>query len=110
MSADFADTLKGVAMGGLGVLVPLVAFGCWLVVLNKVTEVRKRKAERKREAEREAERERGSSGGRERSMSERERQHAWYGEENSDLDWRDRERAEMYGIDVDTYRSNVIGD
>jgi len=39
--------------------------------------------------------------------SRRQAQHEWY-EGHSELDWRDRERAEMYGLDVDTYISNVL--
>lgn len=42
-------------------------------------------------------------------MSTRQMQNQWYGE-HSDLDWRDRTRAEMYGMDVDTYISNVLED
>jgi hypothetical protein len=41
------------------------------------------------------------------TMTKRQSQHAWYGDNNQDLNWRDRERAEMYGMDVDTYRNNV---
>lgn len=34
-------------------------------------------------------------------------QHEWYGS-HSELNWRDRELAEMYGMDADTYKSNVL--
>ncbi|ODT25984.1 MAG: hypothetical protein ABS64_00405 [Microbacterium sp. SCN 69-37] len=43
----------------------------------------------------------------ESTKSLRQLQHEWY-EGHSELDWRDRERAEMYGIDVDTYINNVL--
>lgn len=41
------------------------------------------------------------------SKSRRQMQHEWY-EDHSELDWRDRERAEMYGMDVNTYINNVL--
>ncbi|MGX5717958.1 hypothetical protein [Arthrobacter sp. MAHUQ-56] len=37
----------------------------------------------------------------------RQMQHAWY-QGHSELNWRDREPAEMYGMDVDTYTNNVL--
>lgn len=40
------------------------------------------------------------------SMSLRQMQSGWYGS-HSELDWTDRVRGEMYGMDVDTYISNV---
>lgn len=39
--------------------------------------------------------------------SRRQMQHEWY-EGHSELDWRDRERGELYGIDVETYIANVL--
>lgn len=48
----------------------------------------------------------GHSGGGS-SASRRQMQHEWYGD-NPDLGWQDRERAEMFGLDVETYRSNVL--
>lgn len=39
--------------------------------------------------------------------SRRQMQHEWYGD-HSELDWRDRERAEMFGMDADTYVSNFL--
>lgn len=39
----------------------------------------------------------------------RRMQHEWYGD-HMELDWRHRVRAEMYGLDVDTYLSNVLED
>lgn len=39
--------------------------------------------------------------------STRQMQHEWYGD-HTELNWRDRERAEMYGMDADTYISNVL--
>lgn len=39
--------------------------------------------------------------------SKRQMQHEWY-EGHSELGWRDREIGELYGIDVDTYISNVL--
>lgn len=44
-----------------------------------------------------------------RYVSERQRQHEWYGD-HADLDWRDRKIAEMYGMDADSYKSNFQGD
>lgn len=38
-------------------------------------------------------------------VSTRQRQHQWYGG-HSELNWRDRETAEMFGMDADTYVSN----
>lgn len=40
-------------------------------------------------------------------VSLRQRQHAWY-QDQSDLNWRDRERAESMGLDVHTYVANVL--
>ncbi len=37
----------------------------------------------------------------------RQMQHAWY-QGHNELNWRDREHAEMYGMDVDTYINNVL--
>lgn len=37
----------------------------------------------------------------------RQKQHQWYGD-NTDLDWRDREQAESWGMDADTYKSNWL--
>lgn len=37
----------------------------------------------------------------------RQSQHEWYGD-NPDLNWRHREQAETYGMDVDTYRNNML--
>ncbi|MFE6966966.1 hypothetical protein ACFVAJ_17780 [Agromyces sp. NPDC057679] len=48
----------------------------------------------------------GSSGD-SATKSKRQMQHEWYGS-HSELNWRDRETAEMYGMDVDTYVSNVL--
>lgn len=48
----------------------------------------------------------GYSGG-SSAVSRRQMQHEWYGD-NPDLDWQDRERAEMFGLDVETYRSNML--
>lgn len=39
--------------------------------------------------------------------SRRQTQHEWYGD-HAELNWHDRVRAEMYGIDADTYVSNVL--
>ncbi|WP_159600579.1 hypothetical protein, partial [Agromyces humi] len=47
------------------------------------------------------------TGGETEWKSRRQMQHEWY-EGHSELDWRDRQRAEMYGMDVDTYISNVL--
>lgn len=42
-----------------------------------------------------------------RALSRREMQHRWYGDGNSDLNWRDRELGEALGIpDGDTYKAN----
>jgi len=41
------------------------------------------------------------------TTSIRQAQHQWY-KDHSELNWRDRERAEMYGMDVETYISNVL--
>lgn len=48
----------------------------------------------------------GGEGGIE-STSRRQMQHEWYGD-HSELNWRDRERAEMFGMDADTYVSNFL--
>lgn len=37
----------------------------------------------------------------------RSEQRAWYGD-NSHMDWRHRAQAETYGLDADTYRSNML--
>lgn len=42
----------------------------------------------------------------ERTKSRRQTQHEWY-EGHSDLNWRDREIAELHDMDVDSYLSNV---
>jgi hypothetical protein len=39
--------------------------------------------------------------------STRQAQHEWY-RGHSELDWRDRQRAETYGMDIDTYINNVL--
>ncbi|WP_104103939.1 hypothetical protein [Arthrobacter sp. 08Y14] len=41
------------------------------------------------------------------SPSRRQMQHEWYGD-NPQLGWQDRERAEMFGLDVETYKSNML--
>lgn len=40
-------------------------------------------------------------------VSKRQRDHLWYGD-HSDLDWRDRERGQSWGMDADTYVSNWL--
>lgn len=41
--------------------------------------------------------------------SERQMQHEWYGHDNADLNWRDRELGQALGIpDGDTYKSNWL--
>jgi hypothetical protein len=40
-------------------------------------------------------------------LTRRQQQHQWYGD-HRDLDWRDRERAEAWGMDADTYKSNWL--
>lgn len=40
-------------------------------------------------------------------LTRRQKQHQWYGD-NRDLDWRDREQAESWGMDADTYKSNWL--
>lgn len=39
--------------------------------------------------------------------TKRQRNHEWYGD-HSDLDWRDREQAQSWGMDADTYKSNWL--
>lgn len=39
--------------------------------------------------------------------SRRQMQHEWYGD-HSELNWRHREQAEMFGMDADTYVSNFL--
>lgn len=56
-------------------------------------------------SDREMRRHRGN-GGPPGSSSRRQLQHEWY-EGHSELDYTDRVRGEMYGLDVDTYISNV---
>lgn len=46
------------------------------------------------------------SGGSGYGPTQRQMQHEWY-EGHSELGWQDRTRAEMYGMDVETYISNV---
>lgn len=48
----------------------------------------------------------GSSGGSPGPSSRRQMQHEWY-EGHSELDYTDRIRGELYGMDVGTYISNV---
>jgi hypothetical protein len=38
-------------------------------------------------------------------LTRRQKQHRWYSD-HRDLDWRDREQAESWGMDADTYKSN----
>jgi len=45
--------------------------------------------------------------GDEAPLSRRQEQHRWYGE-HSDLTWRDREQAQAWGMDADTYKSNFL--
>lgn len=40
-------------------------------------------------------------------MSKRQRDHLWYGD-HADLNWRDREQAQAWGMDADTYVSNWL--
>lgn len=40
-------------------------------------------------------------------LTRRQQQHLWYGD-NRDLDWRDREQAEAWGMDADTYKSDWL--
>jgi hypothetical protein len=40
-------------------------------------------------------------------MSKRQRDHLWYGD-HSELNWRDREQAQAWGMDADTYVSNWL--
>ena len=40
-------------------------------------------------------------------MSTRHRDHLWYGD-HSELNWRDREQAQSWGMDADTYVSNWL--
>lgn len=40
-------------------------------------------------------------------LSKRQRDHLWYGD-HSDLTWRDREQAQAWGMDADTYVSNWL--
>lgn len=47
------------------------------------------------------------AGGSSQWTSIRQSQHAWYGS-HSELNWRDRERAEASGMDADTYINNVL--
>jgi hypothetical protein len=35
--------------------------------------------------------------------------HLWYGD-HSEMDWRDREQAQSWGMDADTYASNYLND
>lgn len=42
-------------------------------------------------------------------MSKRQRDHLWYGD-HSELNWRDREQAQAWGMDADTYVSNWLED
>lgn len=35
--------------------------------------------------------------------------HLWYGD-HSEMDWRDREQAQSWGMDADTYSSNYLND
>ncbi|MFE6966833.1 hypothetical protein ACFVAJ_17115 [Agromyces sp. NPDC057679] len=42
------------------------------------------------------------------SRTQRQRDHAWYGENNRDLDWRDRQQAQSWGMGPDEYRSNWL--
>lgn len=41
------------------------------------------------------------------NMSKRQRDHLWYGD-HSELNWRDREQAQAWGMDADTYVSNWL--
>lgn len=41
-----------------------------------------------------------------RVLSRREMQAAWYPDRPNDLNWHDRQIAEIYGMDADTYESN----
>lgn len=41
------------------------------------------------------------------TTTKRQEQHAWYGP-HSELNWQDRERAAIFGLDADTYVSNVL--
>lgn len=55
---------------------------------------------------------RGGSGGSDdgddyRYKSKNQRDHEWYGD-HSELNWRDREIGQMYGMDADTYVSNWL--
>ncbi|MBG6214301.1 hypothetical protein RCH23_002123 [Cryobacterium sp. CAN_C3] len=47
------------------------------------------------------------TGDREEWTTIRGSQHQWYGD-HSELNWRDRERAQSMGLDVETYVSNVL--
>lgn len=40
-------------------------------------------------------------------LSKRQRDHLWYGD-HSELNWRDREQAQSWGMDADTYVSNWL--
>lgn len=40
-------------------------------------------------------------------LTRRQEQHRWYGD-HSDLTWRDREQAQAWGMDADTYKSNFL--
>ncbi len=40
-------------------------------------------------------------------MTKRQLDHAWY-EGHTELNWRDRERAQEYGMSADEYISNVL--
>jgi hypothetical protein len=50
-----------------------------------------------------------SSDSYEPSYSRNYENHLWYGDHH-ELDWRDRETAQMYGMDADTYASNYLND
>lgn len=96
--------------GALGLMA--VGFGVWLWAASRIgtRAVRSRQAAFLSEIGYETRfRHRPAPDGDTRLPSNRQRQHEWY-EDNRDLNWQDRKVAEMYGMDADTYKSNLQGD
>lgn len=110
------ELLSGVVVFGILVVGPL--FVVVVVVWEKIDQ-HKDQREKLRKAEEYRQREVESTRGRGESRqptsvrdyddgplkSTRQLQHEWY-EGHSELNWQDREIAEMYGMDVDTYINN----
>ena len=96
-----------------GEIVTVVALGATLLaVVSPLFEPELRKPKKPRRASKPvpatpAPRRQGSGSHQDVSMTRRQQQHLWY-RDNSDLDWRDREQAESWGMDSDTYKSNWL--